>query len=446
MTPRPGRLWGGALALALLAGCGGGARLDGSARAYQAGAPDIAFDAVAAVRDGSTGVDAVLTVYPASLTYRPARDSLEAVAEWTLRVGGAGRSEFVRGVDTVRVASAEAARAAPPHVRTERVEVAPGAYRVEATVTDVGADRTARRAEAVTVRPARDRAWLSGPRLVGASGRPLDALRVPARLDSVRVVVQAAAPEGSSLAASVVRFEADTTVAAPPSGATTPPTSLAARGVNVGAADTVAAVEQAVPAGVSAVGVDLPALAPGVYGVRLELRGAAGQMLATVSRRVVVRRRDFPLVTRRGDLIAPLVYLADAGETEALGRGGQRTFDAFWGAHVDDRGRAAEALRAFYGRVEEANRLFSNQKAGWATDPGLVYVVFGPPDAVAATATTETWTYRRGETAPPQVVFDRTAGRAGGGSPFDVLTLRRDRRYEDAWRAARAAWRAGRVP
>lgn len=439
------RLAGGAALLLALAGCrSAGPVADGPTRTYRVGEPDAALDAQAWVRD-ETGVDVTLVVEPASLTFRPAGDSLEAVLDWTLRVAGPGPAAFAEGADTLRAATVEDARAAPPWVHTERVRRPPGGYRVEATVTDVGADRTARRSETVTVWAEDGGPWLSGPRLVRA-GRPVVATRVPALQDSVRVVAQALAAGGGALVTTVARLRADTTVAAPLGAATPPPGSLAALGVDAAVADTVFVGRRPVAAGgVLAVDAPLPALAPGVYALRLALTDADGRTTAASSRRVVVRRRDFPLVTRLGDLVAPLVYLADGAEHAALRRGGRRAFDAFWGERIDDRRRAADALRAFYGRVEEANRLFSNHEPGWATDRGRVYVLFGPPDDVRATAEAETWTYRRGAAAPPQVVFDRTAGRFGADSPFAVFTLRRDRRYEGAERAAREAWRAGRV-
>ena len=448
MTVRArGALAGGAALLVALAGCRAGAPLatDGPARTYRLGEPDAALDVQSRV-EGEPGVDVALVVEPASLTFRPAGDSLEAVLDWTLRLVGPGPLAFAEGADTLRAATAEAVRAAPPWVHTERVPRAPGGHRVEATVTDVGADRTARLSETVTVRAADRGPWLSDPRLVRA-GRPVVATRVPALHDSLRVVAQVSAPEGGTLATVAVRLLSDTTVAAPLGVPTPPPESLPARGVDGTAADTAFVDRRPVPAGGAVpVEVALPALAPGVYTLALALTDPEGRTAATAARRVVVRRRDFPLVTRLGDLVAPLVYLADDGELGAVRRGGRRAFDAFWGERIDDRRRAAETLRAFYGRVEEANRLFSNHKAGWSTDRGRVYVLFGPPDDVRATAEAETWTYRRGAATPPQVVFDRTAGRFGADSPFAVLTLRRDRRYEGAERAAQEAWRAGRVP
>ena len=437
------RLWCG-LALALVAGCRAGAGLaDGPARTYRLGEPDAALDAVATVRGDTAGIDVALLVAPSSLTYRPAGDSLEAVVDWTVRVDGP-RPTFETGADTLRAATVEAARAAPPAVYTARVDRPPGAYRVEGTVTDVGADRTARRADVVTVSAPDGGPWLGGLRLVDAAGRPLAPTRLPAASDSVRLVAQAAG--GDTLLATVVRLAADTTVAAPLPGAAPPPGSLATRGVDAGDRDTVWTLRRplaeggAARGGAGEVAVALPALAPGVYAVGLDAGGASA------SRRVVVRRRDYPLVTRLGDLVDPLAYLADPGELEAVRRGGRRAFDAFWGRYADDRRRAAATLATFYERVEQANRLFGNHEAGWATDPGMVYVVFGPPDDVRPTPTGETWSYRRGGTAPPQVVFDRTAARSAEGSPFAVLTARRDRRFGGAWRAARAAWRAGRVP
>ena len=413
------RRLGTAVLLLAVAGCGGGARLDadGPARTYRLGEPDVALEAIGTTAGDTIGLDLVLVLEPASLTYRPAGDSLEAVVEWAGRVvGGAGPPAFVEGVDTLRVADAGAVRAAPPVVYSARVAHPPGVYRVEAAVTDLGADRTARRTAAATVRAADAGPWLSGLRLVeSGAGRPLVATRLPAASDSVRAVAEGLGlPENAGLRASVVRLRADTTAAAPLTADAPPPTSLAARGVDASAPDTVWTARRALGAGGAVpVEVALPALAPGLYAVGLVVRDADGATVASSSRRVVVRRRDYPLATRLGDLVDPLVYLAEPGEMDAL-RQGRRAFDAFWGRRTADRRQAAAALRTFYERVERANRLFSNQKAGWRTDPGMVYVLFGPPDAVRETPVGETWTYRRRPApAPGRLRADGRALRGG---------------------------------
>ncbi|WP_420457377.1 GWxTD domain-containing protein [Rubrivirga sp.] len=451
------------LVLLAVAGCVGSGppppRLDAASVAYRAGEPVFVLDAVATVRDDSTGIDVALGVPPASVIFRPSGDGLAAVASWVVTVeqeGGAARSRSAR--DTLRVADAAAARDAVPVWRVERFEVPPGRYVVRGVVEDEASDRTAERSAVVVVPSPSAAATLGGLRFEGADAAgavgPVDAASVPAGLDSLRAVVQAVdVPDGAVTAFAVVRLDADDAPAVRADDFTPTELGLIGRGVDVGSVDTVQVVRQTVldPSPALDVVAPLPALGPGVYRAEVRLVGPDGRALDRAERTFVVRRRDYPLVTRLGDLLGPLVYLASPGELDALEaaettRERRRAFDRFWGDRLDDRRLAAATVRAYYERVEEANRLFATYKDGWKTDRGMLYVLLGPPRFVEATPTGERWSYALGGAAPSVFEFERTAGRAGDRAPFTVLTLQRSRIYSDLVRQAQRQWRSGVVP
>ncbi len=461
---RRARRLGAAVALAALAAglaaCGGSnvpVRLDDPARAYRAGEPVFSLEALATVRDDSTGIDLYLSLPRSSLIFRQTAGDFLGIARWALSVEQEGRAPVVfERVDSVRVATAEATRSPEEVLRIERVDVPPGTYRVRAVLEDVDSGRMAGRVQEVQVRSESGAPALSGLRLEGrrATGEvgPLVAFGLPAGVDSLQVVAQATAiPDGSAVVATVVRIESDTTAASPIYSFTPSRVALVTRGANFASVDTVQTVRQplANPAEAVDVEVPLPALRPGLYRLTLSLVTAPGADPADTSTRlVIVRRRDYPLVTRTGDLLEPLVYLSYPGGVERLlastGVFEQReAFDRFWGESINDRRVAASTIRSYYERVEEANRLFGNQKEGWKTDRGMVYILFGPPSFVESTPSEERWTYGMGSSAPPEFVFERTAGSFGEPSPLTVLTLVRNRAYYDAWRRARQLWRSG---
>ncbi len=450
----------GCAMVGLAAGCSAPAavqRLDDNAAAYRAGEPVFVLDAVAATRDDVPGLDVYLGVAPASLVFRPSGDSLAAVAEWVVTVeqeGGAPQSRSTR--DTVRVAGAEASRSPEPVWRLDRFEAAPGRYVVRAVLVDGASDRTAERQEVVVV-PTPGGPALGALRLEGEGRQgmgPVDAASVPAGLDSLRAVVQATGvPDGATTVLDVVRFEADAAPANRLDDFTPTDLSLAGRGVDLGRADTVQAVRQTIlnPGPTLDVVAPVPALGPGVYRARIRLAGPGGAVLAESQRVFVVRRRDYPQVTRLGDVVGPLVYLAQPGEYAGLAEAGpgqaqRRAVDRFWGESLDDRRLAAATVRAYFERVEEANRLFATYKDGWKTDRGMLFVLLGPPRYVEATAAGERWSYALGGAAPAVFEFERTAGRTGDRSPFSVLTLQRSRSYGDLVRQVQRQWRSGVVP
>ncbi|MEM1114883.1 MAG: GWxTD domain-containing protein [Bacteroidota bacterium] len=451
------------MALLGVAGCTGSGRvadLDQQQRAYRAGGLGFALDAVASVRDDTTGVDVYLSVPSGSLVFRARSGDYEAIARWTVTVEQEGRApRSADPIDTLRVASPEAGRTRGPVRRTLRFDVPPGRYAVRAVLEDAIGERTAEQRAQVEVVAPTGQPTLGGLRLEGRLGEgpvtPLVASSLPAGVDSLQAVAQAlAAPDSSVVVATVVRFRTDTTASTALSAFTPSDVSLAATGIDMGRVDTVQVVRQPLAAPAEAVRIEapVPPLGPGVYRLRLALVApGTPEPVTEADRLVVVRRRDYPLVTRLGDLVPPLVYLAEADEMarlrEAVGTPRlQAVFDRFWGERLDDRRVAAATVRAFYERVEEANRLFATQKEGWKTDPGQVYVLFGPPAYVEATPRGEVWHYGIRGAAPPSLTFRRTAGGPGDRRPFQVLTLVRDRSFHETWRRARRMWRTGQVP
>jgi len=458
---RPGALVVFLACLTAAAGCSGSVappRLDAGAIAYRAGEPAFVVDAIPTVRDGRTGVDVYLGLPPASIIHRPSEGDFVGVARWTVTVEQEGRPPVFRTpLDTLRAETAEAATRSEPVWRVERADVPPGRYVVRVVLEDRASDRSAQRQVEVEVEAPGGAPALGGIRLEGL-GRdglvaPVDGAAIPAGLDSLRAVVQAlGVPDDSETVLTVDRVRADTSAAASLVSFTPSEASLAARGVDLSDAERVQTVRQPVsnPAAALDVVAPLPSLRPGVYRVRIELDGAAEAPLAVAERVVVVRRRDYPRVTRLGDLIGPLVYLASEREEarllEAQGVGARRrAFDRFWGSRLDDRRLAAATVRAYYERVEEANRLFGTYKEGWKTDLGMAYILFGPPRYVESTPAGERWIYGAGIASPGVLIFERTAGRQGQ-SAFSVLTLTRDRAYSDVWHQVRRQWRTGMVP
>ena len=329
---------------------------------------------------------------------------------------------------------------------------------MRAVLEDVGSGRTAERRAIVVVSSPTDAPALGGLRLEAVrpdgTPEPVDAASVPARLDSLRAIVQATAvPDGAVTALTVLRLTSDTSPARRPDDFMPLAGTLIARGVDPGRADTVQAVRQEIlnPAQALDVEAPVPGLDPGVYRAEIRLLGPDGEALDAAERMFVVRRRDYPQVTRLGDLIGPLVYLASSSDlddiTEAPTPAAQRrAFDRFWGERLDDRRLAAATVRAYYERVEEANRLFATYKEGWKTDRGMLYVLLGPPGYVETTPSGERWSYALAGADPAVFVFERTASPSLGGAPFTVLTLRRSRVYGDVVRRLQRQWRSGIVP
>lgn len=162
------------------------------------------------------------------------------------------------------------------------------------------------------------------------------------------------------------------------------------------------------------------------------------------SRGLLAMPNNYPNVTMAEELVPPLIYLTTSEEREALLNAPdvKTAVDEFWLEIGGNPARARELIRTFYNRVETANRLYTAHKAGWATDRGMIYIIFGQPSNVSQVGPNITWIYRESETAPYlKFVFVKKEN----NFTENYYELVRRREYEDSWYSTVAKWRAGKI-
>lgn len=157
---------------------------------------------------------------------------------------------------------------------------------------------------------------------------------------------------------------------------------------------------------------------------------------------LLVQEGNFPLVTRVKEMISPLIYLTTSAEREALNsaKDQKAAVDNFWLKAGRDKSVARDLIRTYYTRVEAANKLYTSFKPGWATDRGMIYIIYGKPSNVSVSADSETWIYRETETSPyVKFVFTKKENNFTENN-FELV---RNREYEENWYSTVAKWRAG---
>lgn len=159
---------------------------------------------------------------------------------------------------------------------------------------------------------------------------------------------------------------------------------------------------------------------------------------------LVVAERPFPDLTTARDLIEPLIYLTSAKEREALYQAEQPklALDRFWlDAANQNKERARKLIKVYYGRVKAANQLFTSHKAGWLTDRGMIYIIFGKPDEVNRRRQGEEWVYLRSKVtgADFKFIFNKKP------NTFTQNHYEVERRleYEFLWYSTVEKWRKG---
>ena len=106
---------------------------------------------------------------------------------------------------------------------------------------------------------------------------------------------------------------------------------------------------------------------------------------------------DHPSMTSPETMIPPLAYLATPQEMEEMlaAEKPKLALDKFWLDRTGSIERSKELIRIYYNRTLYSNYYFSSYKAGWLTDRGMIYIMYGPPDKVYKNAEGESWGYRR---------------------------------------------------
>ena len=177
----------------------------------------------------------------------------------------------------------------------------------------------------------------------------------------------------------------------------------------------------------------------GYYHFRPDTSSMAGYTL-------FVADSGFPLVASASDMAAPLRYITSLKEWDAISTATdqRKEVEKFWVNAAGGRERAREAIAAYYGRVENANRHFTSCMEGWKTDRGLVHIIFGTPTSIRRTpdGSSETWTYGE-ETNLMSLVFDFE--RKPNAFCGNDLVLKRNPALKSAWYRNVESWRNGRI-
>ena len=152
----------------------------------------------------------------------------------------------------------------------------------------------------------------------------------------------------------------------------------------------------------------------------------------------------YPDVHSAKAMLPPLRYITSMQEFDAMTTATEqrKAIERFWLDAAGDRDRARDAIRAYYKRVENANRHFTSSVEGWKTDRGLVHIIFGTPNTVHKSAQSETWIYGE-ETNLMSLSFTFT--KREGPFTGNDLVLERDPVYKAAWYRNVESWRNGRT-
>jgi GWxTD domain-containing protein len=173
----------------------------------------------------------------------------------------------------------------------------------------------------------------------------------------------------------------------------------------------------------------------GMYYVQFDTNSKEGVSILKLN-------KDFPKVQKPEGLLPPLTYITSDAEFNNLmkGKNPKLAADNFWIKTGGSPERGRELIRLYYNRVYFANYYFSNSRAGWKTDRGMVYIVYGPPHKMKKTAHSETWIYKRKSDDKP---IEFTFKYSPNSYHINNYQLDRSGNSEWHWTEAVFAWSSG---
>ena len=456
----------------ILAGCGGSKETElpnsGKSTMLSASVSGFEIECIPRVAPGNTSLDVYWGLPAASMTFVKVPEGFQSVLEidvrLTDRVHGGSLLE-TSWADTTLVQSYEQTQRRDPFEKVRRVQAPPGQWLVEVSMEDAQLKTMATRSEVIAIPDPNRRIPALGRIVVewlrpGGAVVPFVFFHIPSGLDSLQAVIPLYHfPAGRRVDVEVTfqRFAHDTTAPLAPyliSSITPVHTWHALESEN---ADTVGRrIVPIVPQEiVTTARVTLPALTPGLYRISARVTagrptGEGGDTVMLGSRVVSVKGRTFPRPTLLSELVDALAYIATPSEMDTIRSAPtpaaeRDQFDLFWLRRTGNRTSAADLLRSYYTRVEEANRYFSTFNEGWKTDRGMLYIILGPPLEVRNTIGSQTWVYEYPGTVQSNMFTFTVSRIAGEGISLNEYTLQRQPVYETQWDRLVDRWRTGTV-
>lgn len=339
----------------------------------------------------------------------------------------------------------------------------PGKYLIEANVTDDNSKKAAYNRTTTYIPDLNDKSiatsaiQLEGkfPSFENRSNQfhPLVTYNIGEGMDSLKASMQMFLKNSNNdlkVTMYLLRFKSDTLPARPPQYLTPNPASLAYRGIDFRKADTLQKSFRNYSGITGSPEVDftMPKLSEGNYRVQVLGKSPDPYLNFNKSRDFSIKGPAYPRLTTLKQLAEAVVYIAypkeykklkESLDTDTL----KSAFDSFWGRIIANKNLAKSVISSYYSRVEEANMLFSTYKAGWKTDPGMVYILYGPPSYVEKGPDGMAWYYSHSMDDISGSFYFVRVRNLSGYFPFEHYVLKRNMMYERSFVSTVEDWRSG---
>lgn len=338
------------------------------------------------------------------------------------------------------------------------IQVPPGNYKVYFTITDLQSDKNITlTAQTYIPDPENNVINLTDIRMFGKDmdveepeWYPITTYSVQGRTDSLRFIFQVTnnnAEEPLVINTELIQFDSDQTIARPMYYANYSPSSIEYKGIDYDEETVIAQSQRRlIQQGSVFIELKFDGLPRNNYRFRVTSAKEGDELYK--ARDFGVKYKYYPALKTPRALARPLAYLMGEDEYEELmsisdPQELKQAVDRFWLKNIGNEAEAKQVIEKYYKRVIEANKQFSNFKAGWKTDPGMIYVLFGPPWYIDDRLDEMRWSYAYNQRDFEYNYYFFQPKMENAYYPFQHWVLRRNPGYFDVAYRQRQLWLSG---
>lgn len=424
----------------------------GSTYEYLQGHPEVRLSAVGLLDEHNRGkIKVTSDVVFGSLVYKKKDDHFNAAITVEIQVRNPDHNDSVKTEQfAYKISKKDESITTRQDVFTleREIEAGPGEYEIFITVLDHHSGKqTTRKSQSHIPHPARDARSLTAIQLLGKNNQyesagwsTITTYDVDGTTDSLKFIFQVTnnkAGKPFTVDTKLSRFKADTSAARPLFFHNLSRGDIRSRGIDYDR-EEVLQTNRRTLTGEGRIEIEyvFPRQERGNYRFEVTAQTEEGDQLFK-ARDFGVKSPNYPSIGNTRELARPLVYLMGDKEYEKLMSiqdedSLKNAIDRFWLKHIGNKSKARQVIRMYYERVEEANKQFSNFKEGWKTDPGMMYVLFGPPWYVDRSLDLMVWSYSYNRNDPEYSYRFRRSYQPSEYYPFNNYVLQRSQHYFSA--------------
>ncbi|MGM0545551.1 MAG: GWxTD domain-containing protein [Bacteroidota bacterium] len=425
----------------------------GSSYNFREGYPEVRFSAIGLIdEEGDPNINITSDIVMGSLIYNKEEDHYLANATIDIQIINQTNMNNIAGAKQYAIEITDpdpnVVYSQDIHTFERQIPVEPGNYKINFTLTDESSDKKVTYStETYLPNPDDNISNLTNIRLEGKnmsedepSWSPITTYDVPGRIDSLKFIFQVTnndTEEPMTVDSRLLRFESDSSYARPMHFNNYSPSSMAYKGIDYGNEEVIQTTQRklAEPGNVL-IEFTFGTQPRGNYRFEVSTNKPSEESSeqAFKARDFGIKSTNYPSVQSAKELAQPLIYLMGEKEYKKLmaiedADSLKQTVDRFWLRHIGNKSRSKSVLKKYYSRVEEANKQFSNFKEGWKTDPGMLYILLGPPWYVNERLNEMYWSYSYNRSDPNRNFYFVEPKNKNEFFPYNHFIFRRSQSY-----------------